>query len=138
MTMHTTTPPPKATHSANDNGPLTSGQVKILKISIAVMGVMIIMALLAIVGRVIYLSANKPARTVSSQPAALTSAVPQLAPKHAFSLPTGVTVERMTLEGNRLLVHFSEDGSPRARIYDLASGRLLSDITFAPSEAPSR
>ena len=138
MTLHTTTPPPKATHSANDNGPLTSGQVKILKISIAVMGVMIIMALLAIIGRVIYLSANKPAPTASRQPAALASPAPLLAPKHAFSLPANVTVERMTLEGNRLLVHFSEAGTSRARVYDLASGELLSDITFAPSEAPSR
>jgi hypothetical protein len=138
MTLRTTTPPPKATHSANDNGPLTSGQVKVLKIAIVVMGVMIIAALLAIVGRVIYLSANKPAATAESRSPDIGTVLPAPAPKHDFSLPQGSTVTRMSLEGNRLLVHFSQAGSPRARVYDLTSGKLLSDVTFTPAEASSR
>ncbi|MFT5511584.1 MAG: hypothetical protein ACI89J_004687, partial [Hyphomicrobiaceae bacterium] len=53
--------PPTAapSYSANDNGPLTTGQVKALKWAIAIMSLMIVGALLAIVGRVIYLSSVK-------------------------------------------------------------------------------
>jgi hypothetical protein len=135
MNMHTTTPPRHATRSANDNGPLSSGQVKALKIAIAVMGIMIIAALLAIVGRVIYLSTNKPA---PGTPQAVTAVTPAFAPEHAFSLPPGAKVVRMSLEGNRLLVHYDLVGLPHASIYDLANGRRLSGITFQTDDAENR
>lgn len=135
MNMHTTTPPRNATRSANDNGPLSSGQVKALKIAIAVMGIMIIAALLAIVGRVIYLSTNKPA---PGTPQAVTAVTPAFAPEHAFSLPPGAKVVRMSLEGNRLLVHYDLVGLPHASIYDLANGRRLSGITFQTDDAENR
>ena len=135
MNMHTTTPPRHATRSANDNGPLSSGQVKALKIAIAVMGIMIIAALLAIVGRVIYLSTNKPA---PGTPQAVTAVTPAFAPEHAFSLPPGAKVVRMSLEGNRLLVHYDLVGLPHASIYDLANGRRLCGITFQTDDAENR
>ena len=135
MNMHTTTTPRHATRSANDNGPLSSGQVKALKIAIAVMGIMIIAALLAIVGRVIYLSTNKPA---PGTPQAVTAVTPAFAPEHAFSLPPGAKVVRMSLEGNRLLVHYDLAGTPHASIYDLANGRRLSGITFQTDDAENR
>jgi hypothetical protein len=138
MSMHTTTPPRHATRSANDNGPLSSGQVKALKIAIVVMGIMIIAALLAIVGRVIYLSANKPASETSQALPAITASTPAFAPQHAFSLPSGAKIVRMSVEGNRLLVHYDLAGTPHATIYDLSSGTRLSDITFQTDEAQNR
>jgi hypothetical protein len=138
MNMHTTTPPRHATRSANDNGPLSSGQVKALKIAIAVMGIMIIAALLAIVGRVIYLSTNKPASVATQAVPAVTADTPAFAPEHAFSLPPGAKVVRMSLEGNRLLVHYDLAGTPHASIYDLANGKRLSGITFQTDDAENR
>lgn len=132
MNMHTSSPPTSAPRSANDNGPLSPGQVKALKIAIAVMGIMIILALLTIVARVIYMSANKPASADRPAPPAIT-ALTAPAPNHIFSLPPGARIERMSTEGNRLLVHFLDAGKPRARIYDLSNGKLLSDISFEPA-----
>jgi hypothetical protein len=138
MNMHTTTPPRHATRSANDNGPLSSGQVKALKIAIVVMGIMIIAALLAIVGRVIYLSANKPASEASQARPAITAAAPAFAPQHAFSLPPGAKIVRMSVESNRLFVQYDLAGTSHASIYDLSNGKRLSDITFQTDEAENR
>ena len=129
MNMHTTTPPPRTTQSANDNGPLTGGQVKALKIAIGAMGIMIIAALLAIVARVVYLSASTPASKATRTAAAVTAKAPEFAPKHVFSLPPGAEIERMSVEDNRLLVHFTTSGNPQAHLYNLSNGKLLSAIT---------
>ena len=138
MTLHTTTPPRHTTRSANDNGPLSSDQVKALKIAIVVMGVMILAMLLAIVARVIYLSTNKPHASASAPLAAnIDAGAAALAPMHNFSLPPGARVRNMSLRGNRLLVQLDTNGTTRARIYDLTNGKLLSDVTFEP-ETPSR
>ena len=94
-------------YSANDNGPLSPGQVKALKIAIAVMGVMIVAALLAIFGRVIYFSSAKK----SAPSAATTQTV--LAPQHQLALPSGAIVKNMSLRGNRLLVHYKTTVRPR-------------------------
>ena len=119
--------PPQAapSYSANDNGPLTSGQVKLLKIAIATMGVMIVAALLAIVGRVIYLSAVKK-KTVAP-----VSAVAQLAPQHSLALPNGAIVKNMSLENNRLLIHYETSSGAGAAILDLASGKTISRIAIS-------
>ena len=138
MSMHTTTPPRHATRSANDNGPLSSGQVKALKIAIVVMGIMIIAALLAIVGRVIYLAANKPASETSQARPAITAATPAFAPQHAFSLPSGAKIVHMSVEANRLFVQYDLAGRPHASIYDLSNGSRLSDITFQTDDAENR
>lgn len=135
MTLHTSTPPRHATQSANDNGPLSSGQLKALKIAIVVMGVMIVAILLAIVGRVIYLSSDKPSAS-AALPVAAAGEQADLAPSHTFSVPPGTRIRQMTLRGNRLLVNLEIDGTSRARIYDLTNGTLLSEVTFAP-ETPS-
>jgi hypothetical protein len=116
-------------HSANDNGPLTSGQVKALKIAIAVMGFLIVAALLAIVGRVIYLSSTK---RVPSPPAATSGA---LAPQQRLTLPPGAVVRQISLHGNRLLVHYQSPGGPGATILDLTTGKPLSNISISPGGA---
>lgn len=112
-------------YSANDNGPLSPGQVRVLKIAIAVMGVMIVAALLAIVGRVIYLAAT-PKRVPEAT--AVSSA---LALKHQLALPTGAAVKTMSLQGNRLLVHYQTAAGPGAMVLDLATGKTLSQVEIS-------
>ena len=62
----------------------------------------------------------------------------QLIEDLSFSLPPGAKVVRMSLEGNRLLVHYDLAGTPHASIYDLANGRRLSGITFQTDGAENR
>ncbi len=114
--------------SANDNGPLTSGQVKALKAAIAIMSIMIVAALLAIVARVIYLSAIK---TRTAAPAAAAVAVEPpgpLAPQQSVSLPPGAVVKNISMIGNRLLVHYQTAGGSGVIIQDLSTGKALTDI----------
>ena len=119
--------PPQAapSHSANDNGPLTSGQVKVLKMAIAFMGFLIVAALLAIVGRVIYLSAVKKK---AAAPAAVVAQT--LVPNTTLMLPPGATVKSMSLQNDRLLVHYETQAGPGAAILDLATGKTLSEVSI--------
>ena len=55
----------KRPNSANNNGPLTNGQVKALKAIVAILGVLILAALLTIIARVIYLSTAKGSAPVA-------------------------------------------------------------------------
>lgn len=115
-------------YSANDNGPLTSGQVKALKWAIAIMGLMIVAALLAIVGRVIYLSSvKKPiAKPVPS--------IATLAPQHVLDLPAGAVVKSLSLHGNRLLVHYQTTSGHGAAVLDLTTGKAASKIKIRIGE----
>ncbi len=120
--MQTRIPP----QSANDNGPLTPGQVKVLKIAIGVMSVMIIAGLIAVVGRVIYLASNS-----GPAPAASTIGEPLL-PQHRLALPAGAVVETVALEGNRLLVHYTQTGVPSIVVLDLETGKVVSQVAIVP------
>jgi hypothetical protein len=117
--------PPRSvpSQSANDNGPLSSAQVKALKLAIAIMSVLIVAALLAIVGRVIYLSAVKKRAAPSAQIVSST-----IAPATTLNLPAGAVIRNMSLHGDRLLVHYETTSGPGAVVLDLATGKKLSTI----------
>ena len=116
-------------HSANDNGPLSSGQVKALKIAIAVMSLMIVAALLAIVGRVIYLASLKPSTSTQSNVVAT-----EITPAQTISLPPGAVVKGMSLNNNRLLVHYETTTGPGAAILDLTTGKPVSQVQIKSGE----
>ena len=117
---------PQATrqNSANDNGPLSSNQVRALKALVAILGALIVAALLTIVARVIYLS------TVNKSVPAVTPTVSKLAEKHQLALPTGASVKNISLQNDRLLVYYVSPAGPGASILDLTTGKLLSTIVI--------
>lgn len=96
--------------------------------AIAIMGFLIVAALLAIVGRAIYLSTakKKPLEPVAT-------AVSPLAPEHTLALPPGAIVKNMALNGNRLLLHYETTAGPGAKILDLTTGKVLSRVNFTAS-----
>jgi len=117
--------------SANDNGPLSPGQVKVLKWAIAIMGVLIIAALLAIFARVIYLSGTSPqknqaAQSVQSAPVS----GEQFVPAASMSLPEGAEIRSVDLKGGKLIVHFRKAGESGVHILDMASGETVSRIVI--------
>ncbi len=106
-----------------------AGLQRILKISIVVMGVLIVVGLLTVIGRMIYL-ASGGRQQVS------TTAGP-VAPAARLPLPDGAVVRTVALSGDRLAVHFDAPGGSGIAILDLATGRALSRVELVP-EPPRR
>lgn len=136
--------PPSAapSKSANDNGPLTPGQVKALKIAIGIMSFLIVAILIVIVARVIYLATSKSSRsaasptgTVQATTSAATTGAPaaNLAPEHRLALPAGAKLDTTSLHGNRLVINYRAGTESRIRIVDLVTGKTLSEITITTS-----
>lgn len=110
-----------------NEGPLSPGGVKALKFAVVAMGVLIVIGLIAVVGRVIYMaSASRAAKT---QP---TSA---LVDRAKLVLPRATEAKSISLHGDRLSVHYSGSDQAGIVIMDLGSGRVLSRITLEASGA---
>lgn len=124
-----TSPQTTRQSSANDNGPLNNSQVKALKAVVAILGALIVAALLTIVTRVIYLSTAKKS-TPNTTPT-----VTALAEQHQLALPAGANVKNMSLQNNLLLVHYVSPAGVGAAVLDLTTGKLLSTIVI--TEKPS-
>ena len=110
-----------------NEGPLSPAGVKALKFAVVAMGVLIVIGLIAVVGRVIYMaSASRAAKT---QP---TSAIVERA---KLVLPRATQAKSISLHGDRLSVHYSGSDQAGIVIMDLGSGRVLSRITLEASGA---
>lgn len=104
-------------------GQRASSTERNLKIAVVAMGVLIVLGLLTVIGRVIYLASRAPAQSASA--AAMTTA-PRLA------LPAGAVIRSMSLSGDRLAIHFDAATGSGIAILDLASGRTLSRVELVP------
>jgi hypothetical protein len=109
------------------SGPLSPGQVRALKIIVVVMGVLILLGLFTVFGRIIYL-ASKPGRQVQAASQGLKA-------EQRLALPPGAEVRQTSISGDRLAVHYEAPSGAAVVVLDLASGQVLSRIELAP-EAP--
>lgn len=100
--------------------------VRALKIAIVVMGVMIVLGLITIIGRMIYLASQG-----GRQPSA-TAVSARLAPAMRLALPAGAQVRHVSLSGDRLAVHFEGPAGAGIAILDLATGGQLSRVELVP------
>jgi hypothetical protein len=106
---------------------LSDPQVRTLRIAVIVMSVLIVMGLVAVIGRIVYLMARP-----SGQIAAPSS---HLAPEVTATLPAGAHIRSVALQGERLAIHYETVGGSGIAVVDLASGRTLSRVQLVP-EAP--
>ena len=106
---------------------LSDPQVRALRIAVIVMGVLLVMGLVAVIGRIIYLMA-RPAGQIS------VSAGP-VAPEISTALPAGAHVRSISVQGDRLAIHYETAAGSGISVVDLASGRTLSRVRLVP-EAP--
>lgn len=115
--------------TANENGALSGGQVRALKIAIVVMGILIVLGLLLVIGRIIYLAGKprSPSTSVSTSPAA----EPRLA------LPAGAAIRSVSISGDRLAVHYDTPAGAGIAVLDLETGRTLSRVQIVP-DAPRK
>jgi hypothetical protein len=106
------------------NVQLSDPQVRALRIAVIVMGFLIVMGLVALIGRIIYLVARPSAQTATqSSP---------LATEVTASLPAGAQVRSMSLQGDRIAIHYDAPGGSGIVVVDLATGRTLSRVQLAP------
>jgi hypothetical protein len=100
--------------------------VRALKIAIVVMGVMIVLGLITIIGRMIYLASQG-----GRQPTA-TAVSARIAPNARLALPTGAQIRHVTLSGDRLAVHYEGPAGAGIAIIDLVTGTQLSRVELVP------
>ena len=108
---------------------LNDPQVRALRIAVIAMGALIVMGLIALIGRIIYIVARPSTQTASS------SGV--LAPEIKASLPSGAVVRTVSLNGDRMAIHYDAPTGAGIAIVDLSSGRTLSNIRLV-TEPPKQ
>lgn len=107
--------------------PLPDGPgVRALKLAVIAMGVMIVLGVLTVIGRIVYLASQGP-RQASS-----TAVSSRLAPAARLALPSGAHVRQVSLAGDRLAVHYESAAGSGIAVIDLVSGAVLSRIDVVP------
>jgi hypothetical protein len=109
---------------ATDSGPLTPTHVRWLKIAVVVMGIMIIVGIAILFGRVLYLASSMPRQGAVSR--SMTPADARLV------LPTGASVRGMALSGDRLAVHYDGPRGSGILVLDLATGAQVGRFDVVP------
>jgi hypothetical protein len=110
-------------------GPLSPGQVRALKVAVVVMGVLILLGLLTVFGRILYLS-SRPGRQVEAAPQPVKT-------EQRLLLPPGAQVRQTSISGDRLAVHYEAPDGSGIIVLDLASGQVLNRIQITP-DTPRR
>ena len=113
-----------------NSGPLSEGQLRLLKLAVYGMGVLLIVGFLVIIGRIIYLIAQTP-------PAPATAQIDPGAPLKSaakLELPAGASIRHLSVAGNRLAIQYDAPGGSAIVIFDMASGSVLSRIAITTSE----
>jgi hypothetical protein len=101
---------------------------RILKLVVVALALLLFTGLAAIAWRVIYLASPS-----ATQPAA----APTLAirPGQSLQLPAGAQVRSISLAGDRIAVHYEAGVEAGIAIFDLQTGRLVTDIGVEPRPA---
>lgn len=119
MTQPTSTAPAA---SAEPHPP----HVRALKFLVIAMGVMIVVGLLTVIGRIVYLASTGPRQ------AAVASSSIRLAPSVKLALPAGAHIRQVSLSGDRLAVHYETASGTGIALINLASGAIVSRIEVVP------
>lgn len=111
----------KPTQAEDYEGPLSPAGVAALKFAIVGMGVLIIVGLLLIVGRIIYLASQPKTDSKTARPA--------LTAEATISLPPGARPIRTSVDGSQLsIIYQIQSGQFGVMIVDLQTGQALSNV----------
>ena len=108
----------------------TPRQVRILKISIAIMSVLMVLGFLLLFYGV-YLTATKIGKAPAGAPAAPVAGA-GAAPSLPIAVAPGAEVSAMAVDQGRLILHLKRDGKSEFSVIDLASGREIQRVTLEP------
>jgi Family of unknown function (DUF6476) len=100
---------------------------RILKIVVVGLAVVLFAGLALVVGRVIYLASAAQG----------TAAPPTLAirPEQILELPAGAQVRSVAMSGNRLAVHYEVGAASGIAVFDLQTGRKVTNIAVEAKPA---
>lgn len=103
--------------------------VRTLGVSIGIMCI----GLMAVAGAIVYKMTSR-APEAGTTPAASAVSVPSEGPVEArASLPAGFSVERVALDGSRILFYGKGvGGAAHAYVFDISSGRIVADVAVSP------
>lgn len=107
---------------------LSDQQIGRLKIAVVVMTAVLVIGVIALIGRIIYLASNR------TDGAAGVAAGSPLKPEAAVALPSGHDVKSVAMSGNRLIVHHVGPTGDGVVILDLATGQVVSRIAVRRSQ----
>jgi hypothetical protein len=112
-----------ATDATEIAAPLSAADARMqrnLKLVVVGLGLLILIGIAAVVGRVIYLASAAP-----TQPAALAPVVGQ---QQVLELPADAQVRSISLSGSRLAVHYQAGAKEGVAVIDLKTGRTVSSV----------
>lgn len=101
--------------------------VRALKFAVIGMGVLIVLGVLTVIGRIVYL-ANQGPRQAST--VAVSGA--KLAASPRLSLPAGAQIRQVSLSGDRMAVHYESASGNGIAVLDLVTGNVISRIEVVP------
>ena len=109
--------------SSARTGNFTPGQLRFLMNAVIVMGVVLIFGFAVLMGGIVY----QASRLDKSSLAATGTQGEAIAP-FELSVPAGMSVTHMALDGNRLAVHLSGPNGAEIRVIDLRKNEIISRI----------
>lgn len=103
---------------------------RVLIFIVAFLGLLIVAGLIAVLFRIIHLSSGPaPQRASPAEVGSKVAAVPSAA---QLDLPAGAVVRSVSLDGDRLAVHYEASGSTGIAVVDLVTGAVLRRIEAVP------
>jgi hypothetical protein len=105
--------------------------IKALRFAVIGMGGVLAIGLLAVFGRIVYLTTRPPtaiAVTPAGAVAPIGTVSAAIANDIALALPAGAKVRSQSLAGNRLSVHYEAPAGDGIIILDLETGRPVSQV----------
>jgi|LNFM01.1.fsa_nt_gb hypothetical protein len=100
-----------------------------LKYLVIGMGIMIVVGLLTVIGRIVYLANQGPKQS------SVATSNARLAPAAKLALPSLSHVKHVAMSGDRLAVHYEGPAGSAIAIVDLATGNVLSRVDLV-TEVP--
>jgi hypothetical protein len=110
---------------------LSDDQIKRLKVAITVMSALLVIGIITLIARVVYLASGRSEQAPSTAMVAAPANAPQVAPLLAdvkLALPAGATLKSTSLQGQRLLAHYSGPRGDGLIILDLTNGKTVSHV----------
>ncbi|MGI9521506.1 MAG: hypothetical protein ACR2PG_07640 [Hyphomicrobiaceae bacterium] len=112
-------------HRNEETGPLSRTGVKILQFAVIFMGVLIVVGLGVVIGRIMYLAAQPERSPLDMAKLAETGGF-----ERYLALPPATTAKSVSIDAGQMLVHYEGDSSAGAIVIDLRSGHKIGHYYF--------
>jgi hypothetical protein len=108
---------------------------RLLVFIVSFLGLLIVAGITAVVLRIIYLSSTSPAQRELSQVEGSAAPAAGLPSPDRLDLPAGAVVKSVSLDGDRLAVHYEAPSGAGIAVLDLATGAVVRRLDVAPAGA---